>query len=92
MKLVIDLDAVLYNRIFVNSQADPYDMVRVSIAIKNGTLLPKGHGRLGDLDFVAKRIKIKSPIGEIGKVTLEECYQEILQADTIIEADGSDKE
>ena len=50
MKIVIDLDAVLYNRIFVNFQADPYDMVRASIAIKEGTPLPAGHGRLVDTE------------------------------------------
>lgn len=42
MKIVIDLDAVLYNRIFVNSQADPYDMVKARLLLKKGYLFLKG--------------------------------------------------
>ena len=96
MQIVIDIDDDTYrymqSRCQYQNKGDKglSKFEEVGVAIKNGTPLPKGHGRLGDLDFVAKRIKTKPPIGEIGKVTLEECYQEILQADTIIEADGGD--
>lgn len=63
--------------------------------IKNGTLLPKDHGRLGDLDALEKEM-----IGGIKKSNYEEGYEIFLPinnvddcvecvrfADTIIEAD-----
>lgn len=86
MKIVIDVPEEQYENIMSYAQyLTPMELTHFEEVIKNGTPLPKRHGRLRDLDFVAKRIKAKPPIGEIGKVTLEECYQEILQADTIIE-------
>ena len=95
MQIVIDIPEKTANKIKDNvmfAGTIPSEILwDVSSAISNGTPLPAGHGRLGDLDFVAKRIKAKPPIGEIGKVTLEECYQEILQADTIIEADKENR-
>ena len=89
-EVVIKMSDEMYDW-FINGFPDKVDMDELQRLVINGTVLPKGHGRLGDLDFVAKRIKAKPPIGEIGKATLEECYQEILQADTVIEADGGNK-
>lgn len=87
VEVIIKIPEVLYWAIKQNISTDSvYD------AVKNGTLLPKGHGRIGDLDFLAKRIKYKPPIGEIGRVTLDEYYQEVLSADTIIEADREEQE
>lgn len=89
MEVVIDIPQIAYEIMKINVEAGNLlchmSEKEIVIAIAKGVLLPKRHGRLGDLDFVANRIKAKPPIGEIGKVTLEECYQEILQAATIIE-------
>ena len=39
--------------------------------------------RLVDADKIIERLKCKNAIGEIGKVTIEECIAEIEYADTI---------
>ena len=83
MKIVIDLDAVLYNRIFVNSQADPYDMVKASIAIKEGTPLTESHGRLVDMsEVIVKLMQYYDRDKTIGQ-----CLDEV---PTVIEADWGD--
>lgn len=46
MKLIIDIHEKDYQSI-LNSGQVPYSVV---YAIMNGTPLPKGHGRIGDLD------------------------------------------
>lgn len=90
LKIVINISHSLYDRLIdmnIDSDTCSFNESALVESIQNGMLLPKGYGRLGDLDFLAKRIKSKPPIGEIGKVVLEECYQEVLSAKTIIEAD-----
>lgn len=69
-------------------------------AIANGTPLPKGHGRLGDLDKLEKEIDggIKAGLmieryenySNINDV--DDCLECVKYADAIIEADGSEKE
>lgn len=82
MQLVVEIDENDYEKI-----KDGHIPFNVLDVIMNEIKLPKGHGRIGDLDLLAKRIKTKPPIGEIGKVTLEECYQEVLHTTTLIKAD-----
>ena len=63
--------------------------------IKNGTPLPKGHGRLGDLDALEKEIVngIKAGNYEEGYETfahinnMDDCVECVKYADTIIESD-----
>lgn len=52
-------------------------------AIKNGVVLPKGHGRLGDLDALQKEV---SSWG-MNDYEPSDFIDEINNADTIIEAD-----
>lgn len=52
-------------------------------AVKNGTLLPKGHGRLGDLDALREEV---SSWG-INDYEPSDFMDEIDRTDTIIEAD-----
>lgn len=64
-------------------------------ALKNGTPLPKGHGRLGDLDALEKEIinGIKAGNYEEGYERyqhindMDDCVECVNYADTIIEAD-----
>lgn len=51
MKQIIDIDDNLYTRLFDNG-VDNYNDVAVDMAkaIRKGTVLPKGHGRLFILD------------------------------------------
>ena len=51
IELVIKLPEALYNNIQNGCSIYPYTLVYE--ALKNGTPLPKGHGRLGDLDALA---------------------------------------
>lgn len=50
MQIVIDIPEEMYNRI-----KDGYVPLGLSKYLKNGTLLPKGHGRLIDADAVDTR-------------------------------------
>ena len=67
----------------------------LAYSISKGTPLPKGHGRLGDLDALEKEIVngIKAGNYEEGYETfahindMEYCVECVKYADTIIEAD-----
>ena len=50
MKIVIDIDDNLYTRLFDCGTYDAVDMLNACTAIRKGTPLPKGHGRLFILD------------------------------------------
>ena len=56
MKIVIDISEEDYKRI--QDIPDVFNSLtsRTYSAIRNGTPLPKGHGRLGDLDELEQRI------------------------------------
>ena len=55
MKIVIDIPEDIYNEI----KEGLYDknLRKMAIAIGNGTPLPKGHGRIGDIDAARKCIE-----------------------------------
>lgn len=57
MQVVIDIDDNLYTRIFDNGKTRPLDLSMACVAIRKGTPLPKGHGRLGDLDEIWCKLK-----------------------------------
>ena len=85
MELVIDISEKLYNKMKTYQGLDD-----TYVAVKNGTPLPKGHGRLKDIDKFLKRVEEDRG---------HECYMrswtidDVLQrldswyAPTIIEAD-----
>ena len=95
MQVVIDIDDNLYTRLFDNGDEYVADMRRACIAIRKGTPIPKGHGRLGDLDALEKEIVngIKAGNYEEGYETfahindMDDCIECVKYADTIIEAD-----
>lgn len=88
MELVINIPEELKNKID-NANEDNYRTyiwwfeTTLYCAIKNGTPLPKGHGRLGDLD--ALRDEVSS--WGINDYEPEDFIEEIDRADAIIEAD-----
>lgn len=53
MQIVIDIRDEEYNSVMYNNHV-PYGVV---YAIKNGTPLPKGHGRLKDVDAFLSKVK-----------------------------------
>ena len=57
MQIVIDIDDNLYTRLFDNGVDNYDDAVDMAKAIRKGTPLPKGHGRLGDLDALEEYFK-----------------------------------
>ena len=52
MKIVIDLDEKYYNDIKNSPTASNYSTLYALFGIRNGTPLPKGHGRLIDADLL----------------------------------------
>lgn len=80
MKLVIEIPEEVYN----NAKNDMLcGSILLVNAIKNGKPLPKGHGRLGDLDALQKEV---SSWG-MNDYEPSDFIDEINKADTIIEAD-----
>ena len=73
MQIVIDISEGAYNYIKANGARIPYH--KLIDVIKDGTPLPKGHGDLID------RNELKKVINQF------ECYDQVLDAPTIIEAD-----
>lgn len=58
MKVVIDIPKDEYESIISGDfDTDGYFKMNLRDAFRNGTLLPKDHGRLGDLDEVADNLK-----------------------------------
>ena len=57
MQIVIDIDNDIYARFSNNKDVDAVDMLKVCKAIRKGTPLPKGHGRLIDADALLKEHK-----------------------------------
>lgn len=81
MQVVINMPEDVYNYIKANGARIPY--YKLTDAIKNGTPLPKGHGRLGDLDALRKEV---SSWG-MNDYEPSDFIDEIDRADTIIESD-----
>lgn len=84
MQIVIDIDENLYTRLFDNGVDNYDDAVDMAKAIRKGTPLPKGHGRLID----ESKIEVCEWVD-----VLEEGYPKAsTDAPTIIEADEEDKD
>ncbi len=89
IELVIKIPEEMYKWVNeVNKFSDDYGISDFIDLVKNGTLLPKGHGRLIDADV----LKTAFPCGESVRT---ECVRATIDyAPTIIEADkeSEDKE
>lgn len=60
MYIIINIPEHTYNYIKANGARIPYD--KLTDAIKKGTILPKGHGRLIDGDKLLRDIERKNPL------------------------------
>ena len=91
MKIIIDIDEKDYNNIepFLNGKTikGGINLFKTLEIIKNGTPLPKGHGRIADMDEAIKCIEDVEGEDAIWAVNLIEwaCSKR-----TIIEADKED--
>ena len=97
MKIVIDIPESYLN--IQSISVSHFVINKVWDAVKEGTPLPKGHGRLGDLDALEKEIVngIKAGNYEEGYETfahinnMDDCVECVKYADTIIEADKEEE-
>ena len=83
MQIVIDIDENVFTRLF--NKTEEYaivndDLFALAKAIRKSTPLPKGHGRLKDVDEI---MRIHHSITDMG-YTL---YNALVDAPTIIEED-----
>ena len=104
MKLVIDIPEDVYKRTtFYKEFRDLSDCVTVLKAIDSGTPLPKNHGRLIDADYLKDVILLHSYHGNNKDIVpysdrkgyrlrQREVDERIINAPTVIEADGGEQE
>lgn len=90
MQIVIDIPETIYKAVISNNLT--YGIATIFHAIRNGTPLPKGHGRIGDLDELEQRIsdfveRDASITDEYTVVRQRFIVDGIRQTPTIIEAD-----
>lgn len=78
IELMIKIPEEIYNRILERNRIHTFDNEAVCDAIKNGTPLPKGHGRLID-------------VSEYFKKEFGDAREFLDKATTIIEADKAGK-
>lgn len=89
MQIVIDIPKRTYEQLkFLREQGfDGFDTI-IDKAVANGTPLPKGHGRIGDLDALREEV---SSWG-MNDYEPSDFIDAIDQADTIIEADKEEEQ
>lgn len=101
MQIVIDISDEIYN--IVKKRNLRFDEIyEIEESIRNGTPLPKGHGRLIDADYLKDVILLHSYHGNNKNIVpysdrkgyrlrQREIDEGIVNAPTILEADGGDK-
>ena len=96
MKLIIDIDEEDYKRVKekkFNASGLKSIVTRKIIgrAVYNGIPLPKGHGRLGDLDILKKEMQNYlddcAKTSEYTRLGFETAIAVVEDTDTVIEAD-----
>lgn len=80
MKLLIDIPKKDYDKMCKGELVDT-----ILVAIKNGILLPKGYGRLGDLDELLNSMKREVKQNDANEY---DCLHLVKQAQTLIEAES----
>lgn len=94
MQIVIDMPDEKYERLLYQ------DIISLRSYVENGIVLPKGHGRLGDLDALETEMVNGIHAGnyEEGYETfahinnMDDCVDCVRCADAIIEADRSEED
>lgn len=100
IELAIKIPKVIYENCKKECEENSVLIIdNYTYAIGTGTPLPKGHGRLGDLDALEKEMVngIRAGNYEEGYETfahinnMDDCVECVKYADTIIEADGGEE-
>ena len=86
IELVIKIPEEIYSRILERNRIHTFDNETVCDAIKNGTPLPKGHGRLIDADKL-HHCECKGNFSECDTCLDDDLCNLVNEAPTIIEAD-----
>lgn len=81
IEIVIKIPDSVYQKVN-DGEADEFTSAYVVGAILDGTILPKGHGRLIDGDELEKKMRTK--------LSISDCIRGVENAPTIIEADKED--
>ena len=92
MKILIDIDENVYTRLFDAGANTRRDMRDACSAIRNGTPLPKGHGRLIDADAPLIGLRKMKLVDEKDKQSVRFAILEFENAPTIIEAEMAESE
>ena len=94
MKLIIEIPDELFNifkkhGVMAFDYFNEYDKDQIAIAITHGTPLPKGHGRLKDIDKVERLLDLDKPDNAIAKAlkNIIESVPTIIEADKESEAE-----
>ena len=92
MQIVINIDDEDYDDITLTGENTINIGVLLDLreAVRNGTPLPKGHGKLIDADAMKKHYPIME--NDFGMVFNEHLHKELDNEPTIIEADRSEEE
>lgn len=92
MQIVIDIPEMAYNLLKSDETIDWLDAENILNRIVEGVVLPKGHGRLGDLDKLEKDIQNYhddcAKTSEYTRLGFETAIAVVEDAGTIIEADN----
>ena len=98
MEIVINIDEKLYKELKCNLTNPMFGTV-IDEIVANGTPLPKGHGRLGDLDelenhllFLDKTISESTVVGQAEHKIVMEILESTMNVLTIIDADKGEEE
>ena len=101
MQIVIDIDENVFTRVFDNGvDTSSEDRDAIDRAVRNGTVLPKGHGRLIDADKILY-FRCSSNVLDCPKsydFICQHCEYGVAskfridEMNTIIEADNSEKD
>ena len=99
MQIVIDIPEDSYKATCKGSML-PLDVKNVVQGIKNGILLPNGHGRIGDLSELETRIgnfiehynHLLKETNPEALVYMHHILDGIIDTDTLIEADKTESE
>lgn len=91
MQIVIDITKETYKRLIKKEycHAETVDLVKMFNSVKKGTPLPKGHGRIADMDEAIKCIEEVEGDDAVWAISLIEwaCGKR-----TLIEADKAESE
>ena len=103
MQIVIDIDENVFTRLFDNGTEDYAivndDLFAIAKSIRKGTPLPKGHGRLIDVDALDDTLNMLEKVTNEDSIVDKAIHEELMvcigivnEAPTIIEADKAESE